>query len=100
MSSFRRGLMELIAMNDRNANRNVVFFDINMRGLDGIQGPFYVGTGYVFNRQSLYGYDPPVSEKRQKMTSDCWPSWCCCCCSGSRKKKPKQTKKKGLIAWS
>ncbi|KAF9610964.1 hypothetical protein IFM89_026052 [Coptis chinensis] len=33
------------------------------------QGPVYVGTGCVFNRQALYGYDPPVSEKRPKMTS-------------------------------
>lgn len=30
-----------------------------MKGLDGIQGPFYVGTGCVFNRQALYGYGPP-----------------------------------------
>ncbi|CAE6093284.1 unnamed protein product [Arabidopsis arenosa] len=27
------------------SNRNVVFFDINMKGLDGLQGPIYVGTG-------------------------------------------------------
>jgi len=64
-----------------------------MRGLDGIQGPVYVGTGCVFNRQALYGYDPPASEKRPKMTCDCWPSWCCCCC-GQRKKS--KSKKKGL----
>nr|TKS12174.1 cellulose synthase [Populus alba] len=64
--------------------------DINMKGLDGVQGPVYVGTGCVFNRQSLYGYDPPVSEKRPKMTCDCWPSWCCCCCGGSRKKSKKK----------
>lgn len=63
-----------------------------MRGLDGIQGPVYVGTGCVFNRPALYGYDPPVSDKRKKMTCDCWPSWCCCCC-GPRKSK---SKKKGL----
>ena len=30
-----------------------------MKGLDGIQGPVYVGTGCVFNRQALYGYGPP-----------------------------------------
>ncbi|KAG6386747.1 hypothetical protein SASPL_151920 [Salvia splendens] len=30
---------------DRYSNRNVVFFDINMKGLDGLQGPMYVGTG-------------------------------------------------------
>ncbi|KAH9785210.1 cellulose synthase [Citrus sinensis] len=81
-----------IDRHDRYANRNIVFFDINMLGLDGIQGPVYVGTGCVFNRQALYGYDPPVSEKRPKMTCDCWPSWCCCCCGGSRKSK---SKKKG-----
>ncbi|KAJ0969571.1 hypothetical protein J5N97_022448 [Dioscorea zingiberensis] len=28
---------------------------INMKGLDGIQGPIYVGTGCVFRRQALYG---------------------------------------------
>uniref|UniRef100_A0A803PGI9 Cellulose synthase n=1 Tax=Cannabis sativa TaxID=3483 RepID=A0A803PGI9_CANSA len=85
-----------IDRHDRYANRNTVFFDINMKGLDGIQGPVYVGTGCVFNRQALYGYDPPVSEKRPKMTCDCWPSWCCCCCGGSRKKKSKTKSKKGL----
>lgn len=30
-----------------------------MKGLDGIQGPVYVGTGCFFNRQALYGYCPP-----------------------------------------
>ncbi|XP_008235611.1 PREDICTED: cellulose synthase A catalytic subunit 4 [UDP-forming] [Prunus mume] len=85
-----------IDRHDRYANRNVVFFDINMRGLDGIQGPVYVGTGCVFNRQALYGYDPPVSEKRPKMTCDCWPSWCFCgCCRGSKKSKSK-SKKHGI----
>ncbi|OWM90883.1 hypothetical protein CDL15_Pgr027370 [Punica granatum] len=44
---------------NRYANRNTVFFDVNMKGLDGIQGPVYVGTGCVFNRQALYGYGPP-----------------------------------------
>ncbi|GAB4830078.1 Cellulose synthase A catalytic subunit 4 [UDP-forming] [Ancistrocladus abbreviatus] len=83
-----------IDRHDRYANRNIVFFDINMKGLDGIQGPVYVGTGCVFNRQALYGYDPPVSEKRPKMTCDCWPSWCCCCCCNGRKKS--KSKKKGL----
>ncbi|XP_042515946.1 cellulose synthase A catalytic subunit 4 [UDP-forming]-like [Macadamia integrifolia] len=82
---------------DRYANRNIVFFDINMRGLDGIQGPVYVGTGCVFNRPALYGYDPPVSEKRPKMTCDCWPSWCCCCCCGSRKSKKSKAKKEGGV---
>ncbi|KAM0849918.1 hypothetical protein ACQ4PT_053427 [Festuca glaucescens] len=53
-----------IDTNDRYANRNTVFFDINLRGLDGIQGPVYVGTGCVFNRTALYGYDPPVKDKK------------------------------------
>ncbi|TKY72671.1 Cellulose synthase A catalytic subunit 4 of UDP-forming [Spatholobus suberectus] len=70
---------------------------INMKGLDGIQGPVYVGTGTVFNRQALYGYDPPVSEKRPKMTCDCWPSWCCFCCGG-RKSKSKKKSGKGLFS--
>ncbi|KAL0360395.1 UNVERIFIED_CONTAM: Cellulose synthase A catalytic subunit [UDP-forming] [Sesamum radiatum] len=48
-----------IDRHDRYSNRNVVFFDINMKGLDGIQGPIYVGTGCVFRRQALYGYDAP-----------------------------------------
>ncbi|KMS96891.1 hypothetical protein BVRB_7g180680 [Beta vulgaris subsp. vulgaris] len=83
-----------IDRHDRYANRNIVFFDINMRGLDGIQGPVYVGTGCVFNRPALYGYDPPTSEKRPKMTCDCFPSWCCCCCG--RRKKTKSKNNKGI----
>nr|ABY25278.1 cellulose synthase [Eucalyptus grandis] len=86
-----------IDRHDRYANRNIVFFDINMRGLDGIQGPVYVGTGCVFNRQALYGYDPPVSQKRPKMTCDCWPSWCSCCCGGSRKSKSKKKDDTSLL---
>ncbi|KAH7691046.1 Cellulose synthase (UDP-forming) protein [Dioscorea alata] len=85
-----------IDRHDRYANRNVVFFDINMRGLDGIQGPVYVGTGCVFNRQALYGYDPPVSEKPKKMTCDCWPSWCCCCCGGSKRKSKTRKERNGM----
>jgi cellulose synthase A len=52
-----------------------------MKGLDGIQGPVYVGTGCVFRRQALYGYNPPKDPKRPKMVS------CDCCpCFGRRKK--------------
>ncbi|CAL9091128.1 unnamed protein product [Musa textilis] len=86
-----------IDRHDRYANRNVVFFDINMKGLDGIQGPVYVGTGCVFNREALYGYDPPKSDKRPKMTCDCWPSWFCCCCCGRRKSNAKKGEKKGFL---
>ena len=53
-----------------------------MKGLDGIQGPVYVGTGCVFRRQALYGYNPPSGPKRPKMvTCDCCP------CFGRKKRK-------------
>ncbi|WJX87210.1 Cellulose synthase A catalytic subunit 3 [UDP-forming] [Trifolium repens] len=58
-----------IDRNDRYANRNTVFFDINLRGLDGIQGPVYVGTGCVFNRTALYGNEPPLKPKHKKKSS-------------------------------
>ncbi|XP_021813286.1 probable cellulose synthase A catalytic subunit 5 [UDP-forming] isoform X2 [Prunus avium] len=87
-----------IDRHDRYANRNTVFFDINMKGLDGIQGPIYVGTGCVFRRQALYGYDAPKTKKPPTRTCNCLPKWCCCgCfCSGKRKKanKPKTDMKK------
>jgi hypothetical protein len=35
-----------------------------MKGLHGIQGLVYVGTGCVFRRQALYGYEPPVKDKK------------------------------------
>ncbi|KAK3148996.1 hypothetical protein QOZ80_3AG0211520 [Eleusine coracana subsp. coracana] len=73
-----------IDMNDRYANRNTVFFDINLRGLDGIQGPVYVGTGCVFNRTALYGYEPPIKKKKPGFFS----SLC-----GGRKKTSKSKKK-------
>ncbi|XP_057761340.1 cellulose synthase A catalytic subunit 2 [UDP-forming]-like [Arachis stenosperma] len=78
-----------IDRHDRYSNRNVVFFDINMKGLDGIQGPIYVGTGCVFRRHALYGYDAPSSKKSPRRTCNCWPKWCCCLCCGSQKKKNK-----------
>ncbi|XP_057417590.1 cellulose synthase A catalytic subunit 6 [UDP-forming]-like [Lotus japonicus] len=81
-----------IDRHDRYSNRNVVFFDINMKGLDGLQGPIYVGTGCVFRRQALYGRDAPAKKKPPSKTCNCWPKWCCLCC-GSRKKKNANTKK-------
>ncbi|XP_010538575.1 PREDICTED: cellulose synthase A catalytic subunit 8 [UDP-forming] isoform X1 [Tarenaya hassleriana] len=72
-----------IDKSDRYANRNIVFFDVNMKGLDGIQGPMYVGTGCVFRRQALYGYSPP-SKPRSLPESSSSCSWCCC----PAKKKP------------
>lgn len=106
-----------IDRHDRYANRNTVFFDvrtvqqscttdpcqrvandclffvlhlqINMKGLDGIQGPVYVGTGCVFRRQALYGYNPPKGPKRPKMVT------CDCCPCFGRRKKLKYSKSSG-----
>ncbi|KAG4991309.1 hypothetical protein JHK82_024828 [Glycine max] len=50
---------EGIDPSDRYANHNTVFFDGNMRALDGLQGPMYVGTGCMFRRYALYGFEPP-----------------------------------------
>ena len=44
-----------IDRHDRYSNRNVVFVDINMKGVDGIKGPIYVGTGGVSRRQAVNG---------------------------------------------
>ncbi|KAI5577981.1 hypothetical protein BDE02_09G151000 [Populus trichocarpa] len=65
---------EGIDPNDRYANRNTVFFDGNMRALDGVQGPVYVGTGCMFRRFALYGFDPPNTNKtEQKKDSETLP---------------------------
>ncbi|CDY38080.1 BnaC02g06930D [Brassica napus] len=55
---------EGIDPSDRYANHNTVFFDVNMRALDGLMGPVYVGTGCLFRRIALYGFDPPRSRER------------------------------------
>ncbi|XP_031250715.1 cellulose synthase-like protein D2 isoform X1 [Pistacia vera] len=68
---------EGIDPSDRYANHNTVFFDINMRALDGIQGPVYVGTGCLFRRTAIYGFDPPLSVEK---------SDCCGCCFPRRRK--------------
>ncbi|XP_061999846.1 cellulose synthase-like protein D3 [Rosa rugosa] len=69
---------EGIDPSDRYANHNTVFFDVNMRALDGLQGPVYVGTGCLFRRIALYGFDPPRSKEHHQ--------GCCSCCFSSRKK--------------
>uniref|UniRef100_A0A7N0TGY0 cellulose synthase (UDP-forming) n=1 Tax=Kalanchoe fedtschenkoi TaxID=63787 RepID=A0A7N0TGY0_KALFE len=79
-----------IDRSDRYANRNTVFFDVNMKGLDGIQGPVYVGTGCVFNRQALYGYGPvssPAAPPAKSSSSS--SSSCCSLCFASSKSTPK-----------
>ncbi|KAK3017672.1 hypothetical protein RJ639_003989 [Escallonia herrerae] len=63
---------EGIDPSDRYANHNTVFFDVNMRALDGLQGPVYVGTGCLFRRVALYGFDPPRSKEYHP------GFWSCC----------------------
>ncbi|XP_008800063.2 cellulose synthase-like protein D2 [Phoenix dactylifera] len=70
---------EGIDPSDRYANHNTVFFDVNMRALDGLQGPVYVGTGCLFRRIALYGFDPPRSKEHHL-------GWCSCCLPRKRKK--------------
>ncbi|KAF3336529.1 cellulose synthase-like protein D5 [Carex littledalei] len=50
---------EGINPSDRYANHNLVFFDVTMRAMDGLQGPVYVGTGCIFRGTALYGFNPP-----------------------------------------
>lgn len=69
---------EGIDPSDRYANHNTVFFDVNMRALDGLQGPVYVGTGCLFRRVALYGFDPPRTKE--------YHPGCCSCCFARRKK--------------
>ncbi|KAL6839448.1 hypothetical protein ACP4OV_030718 [Aristida adscensionis] len=62
---------------DRHASRDCVFFDIDMKCLDGIQGPVYVGSGCCFNRKALYGFDPAVAEDDDDdETPAPWRWWC------------------------
>ncbi|MCO5563478.1 hypothetical protein L7F22_017120 [Adiantum nelumboides] len=70
---------------DRYANHNTVFFDGNMRALDGLQGPMYVGTGCMFRRIALYAFDPPRYKDHGGLCSGL-----CCCCVGSSRRRRKQ----------
>ncbi|TVU31359.1 hypothetical protein EJB05_23042, partial [Eragrostis curvula] len=55
---------------DRYSNHNRVFFDCTELGLDGLQGPIYVGTGCLFRRVALYGADPPRWRPAATMGND------------------------------
>lgn len=70
-----------------NINFYFCILQINLKGLDGIQGPVYVGTGCCFNRQALYGYDPVLTE------ADLEPNIIIKSCCGSRKKGRGSNKK-------
>ena len=71
-----------------------------MKGLDGIQGPIYAGTGCLFRRHALYGFDAPKNKKDSaKTTSNYLQKFCCCFGFGSRKikkTKAKLDKKKNI----
>jgi cellulose synthase A len=86
-----------IDRNDRYANHNTVFFDINLKGLDGIQGPMYVGTGCVFRRQALYGYEAPYKGGKPPQSScgGLCPSWLFA--SPKSSKNSKSSTKKGAV---
>lgn len=76
-----------VVLSCRKADVNVILsmilrVQVNMKGLDGIQGPVYVGTGCVFNRQAMYGYGPPSLPSLTKSSSSC-------CCLPSKKKQEK-----------
>jgi cellulose synthase A len=43
------------------------FRQINLRCLDGIQGPVYIGSGCIFRRKALNGFDPPKAAKRSQI---------------------------------
>ncbi|KAL0908317.1 hypothetical protein M5K25_022807 [Dendrobium thyrsiflorum] len=82
--------------NDNYSDR-VAFFNINMKGLDGIQGPIYLGTGCVFRRQAMYGIEAPMKEKHPRNSCNCWPKWCFHCSparrTGKRRHKYKENNK-------
>ncbi|TVU08066.1 hypothetical protein EJB05_41451 [Eragrostis curvula] len=61
---------------DRSMSRGSVFFDVDMKCLDGIQGPVYVGSGCCFNRKALYGFDPAFAEDDEDETPARWSWWC------------------------
>lgn len=70
----------VVLINAIISSERYYFLQINLKGLDGIQGPVYVGTGCCFNRQALYGYDPVLSE------ADLEPNIIVKSCCGQRKK--------------
>jgi cellulose synthase A len=66
-------------------------FQINLKGLDGIQGPVYVGTGCCFKRQALYGHDAPFVD--QPSNDDFITQICCGPRKRSRSSKSKNSVK-------
>ncbi|KAK8591414.1 hypothetical protein V6N13_031460 [Hibiscus sabdariffa] len=81
-------------IDDPDRYTSPILFYVNMKGLDGIQGPMYTGTGCVFRRLALYGYDAPKPKKQPTRTCNCWQKWCggCLCLRRKKKKKKPLTK--------
>eukprot|EP01018_Ginkgo_biloba_P028911 Gb_09688 [translate_table: standard] len=48
---------------DVYGNRIIFLYDVLFKGLDGIQGPYYAGTGCVHRRRALYGYKPGTTQE-------------------------------------
>uniref|UniRef100_J3MFJ7 Uncharacterized protein n=1 Tax=Oryza brachyantha TaxID=4533 RepID=J3MFJ7_ORYBR len=51
--------------------------DIEMKCLDGIQGPVYVGSGCCFSRKALYGFEPARADAGHDMETAA--NWTICC---------------------
>lgn len=55
---------------DLYGNRIVFLYDVLLKGLDGIQGPYYCGTGCVHRRAALWGYKPGLVERFEGNSSE------------------------------
>lgn len=55
---------------DLYGNRIVFLYDVLLKGLDGIQGPYYCGTGCVHRRTALRGYKPGLGERLKGNSSE------------------------------
>ena len=87
--------LEFLSLANTNNSNIPLHLQINLKGLDGIQGPVYVGTGCVFRRQALYGTEPALKGKISKAgCGSCCPSWCCGPRKKGKKNKGKNSKKK------
>ncbi|XP_037462358.1 putative cellulose synthase A catalytic subunit 11 [UDP-forming] [Triticum dicoccoides] len=80
--------------------RDSVFFDvknrIDMKCLDGIQGPVYVGSGCCFNRKALYGFEPAAAEADDADDLETGRRrWCCF--GGSERRKLRLRRNRSVV---
>nr|XP_051201836.1 putative cellulose synthase A catalytic subunit 11 [UDP-forming] [Lolium perenne] len=75
---------------DDDASRDSVFFDVDMKCMDGIQGAVYVGSGCCFNRKALYGFDPAMADDADDLETG-RRKWCCFGARERRKQRLKRT---------